>query len=52
VRVVGDWLMDFWGSWCRGAAGMVVGRIDFLVEVMVGGGWWLGMLYYGRGGGG
>jgi hypothetical protein len=35
VRVVGDWLANFWSQWCRDAAGVVVGRIDFVAEVMV-----------------
>jgi hypothetical protein len=32
--------MDFWSSWCRDAARVVVaGRIDFVAKLMVGGGW-------------
>jgi hypothetical protein len=44
VPVVGDWSADFWGSWCRDATGMIDGRIDFMTEVMVGGGWGCGIV--------
>jgi hypothetical protein len=39
VRVVGGWLTDFCDPWCRDATGMVVGKIDFVAEVMLDGGW-------------
>jgi hypothetical protein len=37
--------MAFWGPWYQDDAGVVVdGRIDFVVEVMVDGGWEYGIV--------
>jgi hypothetical protein len=45
VRVASGWPMDFWGPWYQDDAGVVVdGRIDFVVEVMVDGGWEYGIV--------
>jgi hypothetical protein len=35
VRVVNIQPGGFWGLWCRPAAGVVVGRNDYAVEVVV-----------------
>jgi hypothetical protein len=32
VRVLGDWLVDFWGPWCQGEAG-----VGWLEELIL---WW------------
>jgi hypothetical protein len=40
VRDVGGWPAAFLDPWCQDVAGVVVaGIIDFVVEVMVDGGW-------------
>jgi hypothetical protein len=45
VRVVGDWPVDFWDLWGQNTVGVVVvGRIDFVAEVMVGDGWECGIV--------
>jgi hypothetical protein len=36
VRVVGDWLVDFWGLWCRIA--VEVGCVGYLMVMVVGDG--------------
>jgi hypothetical protein len=44
VRVAGACRANFWGLWCQDAGVVVDRRIDFVVEVMVDGGWGCGIV--------